>query len=84
MEGDEAAFSRMARARSPDGGEEERASVKEGGGAMVRSVVKLRGARSFEAREATGVGSWGVRVRVAVRSGRRRFRSGGVLVAVTC
>jgi hypothetical protein len=84
LEGDEAAFSRMARARRPEGGEEARASVKEGGGAMVRRVVKLRGARSFVAREAAGVGSWGVRVRVAVRPGRRRLRRGGVLVAVAC
>lgn len=78
------AFSRMARARRPDGGEEASASVREGGGAMGRRVVKLRGARSFVAREAAGVGSWGVRVRVAVREGRRRERSGGVLVAVAC
>ena len=83
-EEEEAAFSRMARARRPEGGEEARASVRDGGGAMVRRDVKGRGARSFVAREAAGVGSWGVRVRVAVRRGRRRVRRGGVLVAVAC
>lgn len=81
-EAEEAAFSRMTTARRPEGGEEARASVREGGGAIERRVMKLRGARSFVAREAAGVGSWGVRVRIAVRRGRRRVRVGGVLVAV--
>jgi len=70
----------MARARrlAPERGEF-KAVRMDGGSAMVRVRVKVRGERSLMVRERRGEGSCVVDLRIWVRGGRTVGRRGGML-----
>lgn len=70
----------MARARrlAPGKGESKAARM-DGGSAMVRVRVKVKGERSLMVRERRGEGSCVVDLRIWVRGGRTVGRRGGML-----